>query len=603
MTTKNSLLEERLMVLMPVIASSICTAIAMNTSDNTVHSVLFVIAAVSIPSLWLVNYCRKAAAGAAQALRKQIHLFRLIADNKPAMMGYIDPDERYVYGNRNYLNAFGVLEETLPGMLVEDEIGALQYAKYGSKLREALAGKRSYFERQLDSGAWYRVLYQPDLRPDGGVAGVFVVADDITEVKQMQAILAESNRELRMTTDSVPVMLACFDRDQRFLYCNAPYETMIAGINGPLLGMTLQEAIGEGAYAHLKPYIEAALSGREQRFELLDIDNRHTRNLSFHYLPHHDEAGLVRGFYSMVQDITVRKGAELRLAASEKLLRAVTDHLPVLVSFIDTDETFRFNNLAHERWLSRPLSEITGKCVRDVYEAEIYAHFRPQFELALAGTFAESEIQTERNGKLSQYKCSYVPQFDEMHKVTGVCGLISDISAMKCIQQQLSDLAHFDILTGLPNRLQFKQKIVEAIDRSERHGLIMALMFLDIDHFKEINDTFGHAVGDIALCEFARRLRLSVRKTNTVVRLSGDEFVIILEDLRAARESELVAEKILKAIQIPFVLDKVEYTVTTSIGIVLRLKGQTDGEHLLQRADEVLYRAKTAGRNTFVVAA
>jgi diguanylate cyclase (GGDEF)-like protein/PAS domain S-box-containing protein len=602
MTTTNPLLRQRLTVLLPVAVSSLCTALAVLAFHHSWLGVSLIIAGVALPTIWIGEYFDKEAAHTSKTLQQQMTMLRLIADNVPAMMGYIDTDERYVFGNRKYLSAFGILEENLAGMNVESVIGPQEVARHGSKLREALAGKRSYFERQVESGAWYRVMYQPDLRDDGSVAGVFVVADDITELKQTQAILTESDRELRMATDNVPVMLARFDRDQRYLFCNAPYQKKFAVISGPLLGMDLQEAVGAGIYAHLKPYAEAALAGQEQRFELLDSNNRFARHLSFHYLPDLDEAGMVCGFYSMIQDITERKEAELKLADSERLLRAVTDHLPVLVSLIDVDETFRFNNLAYERWLHKPLSEITGKRVREVYTEDIHTHFRPQFELALAGTLAESEIQIALDGKESHFKCSYVPQFDAQREVIGVCGLMSDISELKRIQQQLSDLAHFDTLTGLPNRLKFNLKMREAIDRSERHGLVMALMFLDIDHFKRINDTYGHAVGDGALVEFARRLLGVVRKTDTVVRLAGDEFVIILENLREARESELVAAKILQAMTLPFVLADVEHTVTTSIGIVLRAKGQTDGNQLLQRADEVLYRAKSAGRNTFAVA-
>lgn len=602
MNAMNPLLRQRLTVFLPVAVSSLCTAVAVLAFRQPLLMVLLVIVGVSLPALWMVDRHGKTAADTAQVLAQKMRLLRLIADNVPVMMGYVDSDERYVFGNRKYLSAFSVSPKELIGMRVEDVLGPLMYAVHGPKLQDALAGKRSYFERQVKSGIWYRILYQPDLRDDGSVVGVFIVADDITELKQTQAILTESDRELRMATDNVPVMLARFDRDQRYLFCNATYAEAVPHIIGPLLGMELREVTGAGTYAQIKPHVDAVLAGQERRFELLESKNILGRHLAIHYLPDRDDDGQVRGFYSMVQDITARKEAELRLAASERLLRAVTDHLPVLVSYIDPDETFRFNNLAYERWLRLPLAEITGKRVHEVYADDIHAHFRPQFELALAGNVAETEIEARRDGKIYHYKCCYVPQFDEQRQVIGVCGLVSDISEMKRIQQQLSALAHFDTLTGLPNRLQFNQKLAQAISRSERHGMAMALMFLDIDHFKSINDTLGHAAGDSALIEFAKRLCAVVRKTDTVVRLSGDEFVIILEDLREARESELVAAKILQSMQLPFAFDDAPRMITTSIGIVLRAQGQTDGSELLRRADEVLYRAKSAGRNMYAVA-
>jgi diguanylate cyclase (GGDEF)-like protein len=129
----------------------------------------------------------------------------------------------------------------------------------------------------------------------------------------------------------------------------------------------------------------------------------------------------------------------------------------------------------------------------------------------------------------------------------------------------------------------------------------MAVIFLDIDHFKMINDQLGHRGGDDVLAEFAKRLKHCVRETDTVARLAGDEFVIVLEGLHAADEPKLVAEKIIDAMEREFVTSGTSRKVTTSIGIALRRGTETDPAALLHRADEALYRAKAAGRNTFRV--
>ena len=160
-------------------------------------------------------------------------------------------------------------------------------------------------------------------------------------------------------------------------------------------------------------------------------------------------------------------------------------------------------------------------------------------------------------------------------------------------------LARFDSLTGLPNRNQFEEKLTEAIARSVRSKRAMAVMFLDIDHFKDINDTIGHHGGDAVLREFATRLQRCVRKTDTVSRLAGDEFTIILEGLQVDDETAVVASKIIGAMQEQFHIGNAARSVTTSIGIAVRRSDETNAEALLRRADEALYVAKSAGRNTF----
>jgi diguanylate cyclase (GGDEF)-like protein len=143
------------------------------------------------------------------------------------------------------------------------------------------------------------------------------------------------------------------------------------------------------------------------------------------------------------------------------------------------------------------------------------------------------------------------------------------------------------------------------LSRSRRTGSPMALIFLDVDHFKSINDSQGHAAGDMVLCEFAKRIRAGIRLTDTAARLAGDEFVVILEDVKALPEAEAVATKLLEAVRLPMQVYGTEIRITTSMGIAFcepAGPGDTPGaEELLARADRALYRAKAAGRNGYAV--
>jgi diguanylate cyclase (GGDEF)-like protein len=163
-------------------------------------------------------------------------------------------------------------------------------------------------------------------------------------------------------------------------------------------------------------------------------------------------------------------------------------------------------------------------------------------------------------------------------------------------------MAQNDSLTGLPNRHMFNDGIAAALRRSQRAGTHVALLFLDIDAFKQINDSLGHAAGDDVLREFARRLKASVRATDLVARLAGDEFVVVLEGIHSRDECRFVARKILAAMRNRFAVADNTLRVTTSIGIALGHGSSTTPEALLKRADSALYAAKGQGRDRFEIA-
>ena len=168
-------------------------------------------------------------------------------------------------------------------------------------------------------------------------------------------------------------------------------------------------------------------------------------------------------------------------------------------------------------------------------------------------------------------------------------------------ETRLTRLARFDSLTGLPNRAELYERLDSALGRRHRSGKRLAVLYLDIDHFKAINDTMGHAIGDAVLKEFSSRLLLSVRSTDTVARLSGDEFVVILEGLNEASEADIIAQKILARVHAELNIEPHHIALTTSIGVACGFARDLVASDLLAMADAALYRAKAQGRDTFVV--
>ena len=177
--------------------------------------------------------------------------------------------------------------------------------------------------------------------------------------------------------------------------------------------------------------------------------------------------------------------------------------------------------------------------------------------------------------------------------------IFSDISEKKLSEERLRKLAHYDVLTDLPNRLLFNERLDHALKRVQRSGHQLALLFLDLDHFKNINDSLGHPIGDAVLRMVAERLIHAVREEDTVARLGGDEFVVILEELRHGEDAANVAAKLVEAMEHPFVINGQELTLTTSIGISLHRDAGEDATTLVKNADSAMYHAKQAGRNQY----
>ena len=289
--------------------------------------------------------------------------------------------------------------------------------------------------------------------------------------------------------------------------------------------------------------------------------------------------------------------AEKTLAEREHLLRTITDNLPVLISYMDSDEIVRFSNSTYKKWMNLDPAETLGRPLIDVMGATMYESRREQIQKVLAGNLTEFQDVLDLPNGPRQHQITYLPDVAPDGKVVGFFALTMDVTAMKAIERQLEQLARFDPLTGLPNRRQFAEKLSEHLLHSSRESRPYALMFLDIDHFKQINDTYGHGVGDAVLKHFGSCLQASIRRTDLVARLAGDEFVILLKGLHGRHEASMIAEKILQTIRPSLRIGDRDLNVTTSIGIAFVAQDDTTEQALFACADKALYTAKDAGRN------
>lgn len=426
---------------------------------------------------------------------------------------------------------------------------------------------------------------------------------DISERLADQAMLADKEKRLRDVTNNIPAMIGHFDLNEVCTFANDRGLKALGVAREQVPGITLRQALGEVQYQQHEPGVRDALAGRYASVEGEASMNGRPVFYQAHMVPDRDRMGGVRGFYLMTFDVTPLKESQNALAAGEDRLRTITDNLPVLIAYIDREHRFQFANGTYRDWLGLDPASIVGQRVLDMVGPALYEERRINIDRALAGERVDFEVQSTTKGVPRHLQTSYLPDRRPDGSVPGIYTLSTDVTVLKTAEQRMRQLARYDTLTGLPNRLQFEEKLPEAMARCTRSRRPMALMFLDVDKFKTINDTLGHSAGDEVLKEFGHRLVACVRKTDTVARLAGDEFVVILEGLNSIDEPQFVARKIIATIGGEFQVLGHLLTVSTSLGVVLYEGGDdVSPARLLARADEALYEAKAAGRNTFRLA-
>ncbi|WP_162277359.1 bifunctional diguanylate cyclase/phosphodiesterase [Rhodoferax koreense] len=315
------------------------------------------------------------------------------------------------------------------------------------------------------------------------------------------------------------------------------------------------------------------------------------------------------GLAITMRDITQTRAKEellreqrVALEHNERQLLAITNNVPVLISYVDRDRTIVFVNETHRRWYGSTWQTPVGKKLFEHWSPAVQEERIPYVIRAMGGERVEFLASRETVDGLRTLQSIYVPDVDADGLVQGIYMLSFDITDFKRTEAELSNLLYRDTLTGLDNRLRFNELLPQALARAKRSSKGIALLFLDVDRFKHINDTHGHAIGDDVLKKVAKRLRQVVRETDMVVRLAGDEFILLLEELGGPKESEAVASKVVAQFRTPLSLGTISLPVTVSVGVAYDDGTGLSGKALLQMADEQLYAAKAAGRNAFSAA-
>src|SRR3954463_11442600 len=305
--------------------------------------------------------------------------------------------------------------------------------------------------------------------------------------------------------------------------------------------------------------------------------------------------------------------AEAALRQSEERLRLIANNVPALISYVDREQRYRFSNRTYNDWFGIAHERMQGRTVAEVLGDDAYGRMRPDIERVLAGASVEFELAMGDGARRRTLQVACVPHLDADGEVLGFYMLANDVTQLKRAQEdlryaaiqlqhdarRLEFLAHHDTLTGLPNRAMFSERAREAVAHARRHQKTAALLFIDLDNFKTVNDTLGHEVGDALLKIISSRLRASVRGDDFIARIGGDEFCVLLQEITDPREAAAVAQKLLHELRKSYRIGEHHVSSGASIGIACVPQDGEEVPTLLRLADLAMYRAKELGRNGY----
>ncbi|MDP3636491.1 MAG: EAL domain-containing protein [Azonexus sp.] len=455
-------------------------------------------------------------------------------------------------------------------------------------------------ERTRPSGRSHLVQGEP-LFIDGQLAGFITTYTDITERKQAEAALRLQHDLLQTVIESIPSGVSLFDREQKLILHNQELLHLLdfpASLIEP--GPVSLEVLfrfnaerGEYGTGDTEAII-TALMARAKNAEPHHIERTRPngKTLDIRGVPLADG-----GFVTIYTDVTERRTS----AEREQLAQKVFNHTPTGIIFTDDAQRILSINPATTLMTGYEPFELVGYTVFALINL---AHGQTsdafQETLAASGTWSGELEITQKNGEEMPVGIR-VSRVDDPYsgQPAHYIWILADITERKQSEERMRHIAQHDALTGLPNRLALAMRLAQLLPEARRHNWRLAIMFLDLDRFKIINDTLGHPVGDELLREVACRLSSVVRETDFVARLGGDEFVIILPGITSPADAAIVAGKIIAKLSIAIEAEGHELHTSPSIGISIFPDDGPDGDTVMKNADVAMYHAKSAGRNNY----
>ncbi|MCK4502071.1 MAG: EAL domain-containing protein, partial [Desulfuromonadales bacterium] len=429
----------------------------------------------------------------------------------------------------------------------------------------------------------------------GNITGCVVIASDVTERETQIGKLKRFEQILSTSTD----LISFFDHNHICFAANSVYAKYFNVDPEKICGMHAKEVLGAERYQYFLQYQDIIFTEKKSlTFNLwADYPVGGKRHMEISLIPYVEEDGTVSGVVSRSKDITEQTEQEAKLRLSAKVFESTTEGITIT----DKNGTILAVNPAFCEITGYAENEVLGgnpKILKSGRQDEEY--YREMWQsLKKTGQWRGEIWNKRKNGEIYPELLTISSIKNDEGETVNYVAIFSDITPIKLAAERLEYQAHHHPLTGLPNRLLLYARLehsIQHVKREREHG---AVMFLDLDNFKKINDSLGHKAGDEVLKEVALRLQEHSREVDTVSHLSGDEFVIVLQSIRTVHDATARAQQILDSLQKPFIVGEYELYISGSIGITEFSGDSEDIESLLKNADSAMYKAKEAGKNCY----
>ncbi len=551
--------------------------------------------------------------------------YRAILEN--ASVGILfSRDGKVLHCNPKFNEIFGYAEGELINQSGRVFYGSDEdYIRIGQLIGPALTRgepvSMEYTLRRKDGSPMVCQLRAKPVNQINTAEGTIWIIEDVTATKRAENALQElmQRQEAILENASVGIM---FTRNGLIELANPRFDAILGWKPGSLLGQRARVFFGSDEdYAAFGQ----ALGARLGKGELVEMEWLNTRKDGSTIWCRHLARAVTTttGNQSTIwitEDISEKKAAAdalhsahvalenrvqertRELQDAHQRMQAVIESSPLAIFTRDLQGQLTSWNPAAEKIFGRSKEQVLGHKFDFAQSDENESmHSEALLRRAMTGEQIVGVEVTRRlkDGPEFELSVNLVPLSDESGKVYGVLTMASDISERKANERKVAFLAYHDALTGLPNRLLLEDRLTQAMAQADRTKAKVSLLFLDLDNFKRINDTLGHALGDLLLKEVADRLRECVRGTDTISRQGGDEFVVLLGDLTDNDAALSVINKLLQRLDEPFFAEGHELSTSVSIGVTLYPDDGKDFDTLRRKADMAMYRAKEAGRNTY----
>lgn len=442
---------------------------------------------------------------------------------------------------------------------------------------------------------WVHHSAEPVTEEAGRLAGYLGTCHDISERRDAELAARARAQEIRLLADNVPVLIAHFSPELRCLFANKAYAATWGWDVEAIIGHTVEEIIGAEGFREIEPHIRRVLEGETATYERpIRMPDGGARVLEVNLLPKLGEAGEVVAAFVLISDITRHRLSEQAVRESEERLRKFSDATHEGIVFHENgvitdcnDAGLRLIGYRYEELVGRPVLDFVAPDSRDAVLNNIRMGYERPYEGAITHKDG-TRIAVELTGKVMPFRGKH-------YRMT----VIRDIRDRKEAEARIQFLAHHDTLTGLPNRVLLMDRLEFILASARRRGSKVGILFLDLDNFKTVNDSLGHAAGDALLRLVASRIEGIVRSVDVVSRLSGDEFLVVLPDLETEQSTVAVAEKLIAAVSEPVQLEGQALSVSPSIGVAVFPRDGATADTLIKNADAAMYLAKDRGRSNF----